>query len=163
MNEFSVALYHKIGLLFGSTEASLHSLAGKRPALLSGDLAEWLGTLAATCERDGLNLSAEAATRIAKEFREGHRDPADLGIKIGEMTKLITAEMDSHLFLWVPPQRSKFYSKRAHDIAGPQWCSRFVSTIPEIEEAAKCYAVGRYTAAAFHLMRATEKGTKALV
>ncbi len=39
---------------------------------------------------------------------------------------------------------------------------RFPSTVSEIEEASKCFALGRYTACVFHLMRALEPGLRAL-
>lgn len=39
---------------------------------------------------------------------------------------------------------------------------RFPSTADDVEEAAKCLAVGRHTAAVFHLMRVVEVGLRAL-
>jgi len=83
-------------------------------------------------------------------------------VRVESLEAAMKAEMECHLFLWVNGQRSDFYSKDAQAILGAQCCQRFPSIQKEIEEAAKCYAVGRYTASAFHLMRSTEAGIKAL-
>jgi hypothetical protein len=70
--------------------------------------------------------------------------------------------MEGQLFLYVPATRSTFFEKDPVEFMGEKCRDRFPSTMPEIDEAMKCFAVGRYTACAFHLMRATEAGTKAL-
>jgi hypothetical protein len=162
MNQFSAAVYHQIGVLLGSTEGALHARANRIPEVSTDKIAVWMDDLSATCATINLAQSARVASRIASEIRAGQREDDELAIKIRELSFLISGEMAAHLFLWVPSHRAGWYEKKAETIAGKLWFTRFKSTIPEIEEASKCYAVGRYTAASFHLMRATEAGTKAL-
>lgn len=70
--------------------------------------------------------------------------------------------MGSHLFMWIPAHRAGWFPKTAEDIVSPIFVKRFSLASNEIEEAAKCYSAGRYTACVFHLSRATEAGIKAV-
>jgi len=47
-------------------------------------------------------------------------------------------------------------------IFGPAVSAALTSTLFDIDEAAKCFAVGRYTACVFHLMRVMELGVQRL-
>jgi hypothetical protein len=120
-----------------------------------------IGHIKEQCEAINLRQSAKCADRILKLLNP-ESGVVEIEGWLSEMSHIIHGEMEDHLFFWVPGHRADFYGKKAHEIAGNQWSSRFTSTIPEIEESAKCYAAGRYTASAFHLMRAAEGGTKAL-
>ena len=109
----------------------------------------------------GCKFSAAAADRLSTQMSEKWTDEV-FKIRTDELYANIMEEVGSHQFFWVPSNRAEWYGKKAEEIAGSLWCPRFPSTCSEIEEASKCYAFGRYTSAAFHLMRAVEPGTKAL-
>ena len=89
------------------------------------------------------------------------RSAQEFKIRIEELQEIITSEMESHLFLWMPPHRGEFYRKTAEDILGQEGVSRFKNVVYEVEEATKAFAFARYTACAFHLNRMTEAGIKA--
>jgi len=112
------------------------------------------------CESIGLIYSRKAAERAVADMKG---NPAEqIKFHLRALAESIKSEMEEHLFLWVPDRRSEWYSKDAESILGQQCCDRFKSIQRDTEEAAKCYAVGRFTASAFHLTRATEAGVKAL-
>jgi hypothetical protein len=125
------------------------------------DLFLLLRQLQGECTKVELRQSHRAIERLITRIKS---EPTLQVIHHGmdDLAHTVFGELEDQLFLWIPNHRSGWYGKKAEDIAGVEWCSRFPSTVPEIEEAAKCYAVGRYTASVFHLMRATESATKAL-
>lgn len=82
--------------------------------------------------------------------------------RVRELRSIISDEMSDHLFLWVPAHRAQYFSRDAETFVGAECCNRFPSVRKEVEEAAKFYATGRYTASAFHMTRATEAGIQAV-
>lgn len=69
-------------------------------------------------------------------------------------------DISSCEFLFIPPGRAPLYSyplERWGEVP-----NRFPSTTADIEQASQCLALGRSTAAVFHLMRVLEKGLHAL-
>ena len=64
--------------------------------------------------------------------------------------------------LFVLDPRMAHYLEQGEDLLGPQISRNFASAVFDLEEAAKCLAVLRPTASAFHSMRALEVAIKAL-
>lgn len=64
-------------------------------------------------------------------------------------------DLASKVFLALPQDKVEWYVQKT-PICSKQLEGAFPSTIPEIEEAAKCFALDRYTASVFHCMRALE-------
>ena len=64
-------------------------------------------------------------------------------------------------FLAVSRERQKYYQP-PEPIFGPDVASKFPSAAFEIDEACKCLALDRSTAAVFHLMRVMEVGIRAM-
>jgi hypothetical protein len=108
----------------------------------------------------GCRLASKAAQRLANDIDTISQ--ADMKARAYELRQVVWDEMEEHLFVWIPAERASFYSKDAEAILGAQCCARFPSIKREVEESGKCYAVGRYTASAFHLTRAAEAGVQAL-
>lgn len=165
MNKFSAEAFFKIGCLLGNTIQALNvpPEVASFPDLTVQALFGWIKTIDSECKKIGLVESSKAAARLCVEFTGMDRPSKDdVRVKIDSLQKLIGSEMESQLFLWVPGYRAEWHSKDAEAILGTECCKRFKSIQIEIEEAAKCYALGRYTASAFHLMRSTEAGVKAL-
>jgi hypothetical protein len=126
-------------------------------------LTSWLQQTSAHCEQIALGEASKFAKRIVRDMSTGDGlSPTELRTKFRDLQELIGSEMDAQTFLWVPPHRAEFYSKDAESIVGRECCSRFPLVQREVEEAVKCYAVGRYTACAFHMSRSTEAGMQGL-
>ena len=67
-------------------------------------------------------------------------------------------ELKSRLFLYVPQIEARFYDVK--QAFGPGVDSKFPNAISDIEESGNCIALGRSTAAVFHLMRVMELGVQ---
>lgn len=113
------------------------------------------------CETIGLRESAKCAHRVLNRIKSD-TSISTIHQALNEIHDLFISELEGHLFLWVPSHRADWYGKKAEDIVGRKCCRRFPSIKREVEEAAKCYALGRYTAAGFHLTRSAEAGVQAL-
>ena len=70
------------------------------------------------------------------------------------MAQTLRDELDTKLFLLVSPGKARFYQDPLHGWAVV--ISQFPSALFDIEEAAKCFALNRYTGAVFHLSRVAE-------
>src|SRR5207245_7948003 len=71
-----------------------------------------------------------------------------------ELSERIRDDLQARLFLWIPPERSRFYSQKK--LFGKLVADKFPQASEDIEEAGKCLALGRGTATVFHLMRVME-------
>lgn len=107
------------------------------------------------CESIGLKLAGRAARDYRAELESGRMTAyGDASEAIGTLDKIIRLQLSENLFMFIPPDRAEFYSK-------PQLFSepvnnRFPGCQYDIEESGNCYAAGRGTACAFHLMRVME-------
>jgi hypothetical protein len=102
----------------------------------------------------GLRLSAVTAEEIKVLLRQ---DPsvAQLESLLSELMRRVHHELEFVLFLVVPADKYDFYQPPA-PLFGQEVWDRFPSAIFDIGEAGKCFALDRYTACVFHLMRALE-------
>lgn len=165
MNQFSAESCTAMGAMLGKLVTALDSTKVPGvflPKLTPDFLLESISAIEVLCEEIGLTQSVKCTTRLVDELGRKGLSNNDLKVKLDGLEKLIISEMEGELFLWVPEHRAEFYSKDAEKIVGAECCKRFGSIQRELVEAVKCYAVGRYTASAFHLMRSTEAGVKAL-
>jgi hypothetical protein len=72
----------------------------------------------------------------------------------------LTAEMSTHLFMRVFPERAAYYEQ--DELFGPTVNANFGSAKRDIKSAGSCYAADRNTACVMHLMRILEVGLNAL-
>jgi len=77
-----------------------------------------------------------------------------------ELNKRIQVELKAHTYFYVSKERSAFYQKPLSGWEATE--ITFPSVRYDIEEAGKCLAFGRTTAAVFHLMRVIGAGVNAL-
>jgi hypothetical protein len=111
------------------------------------------------CESIGLIQSHKAAKRASAEMKGNPAEAIRFHLKA--ITDLIKSEMENELFFRVPSERAEFYSPN-----GPLFGSRVADAFPsasmDIEEAGKCFALGRFTASVLHSMRILETGLVSL-
>jgi len=110
----------------------------------------------------GLSNSAAQAARIVVELMEPENIEAE---EYPEMLQAlldrIVDETQRHQFFMIAPHLASYYAE-APKYFGEEVNTAFPSTQPEIEHAAKCFALGRNTASVFHLMRVMEVGLHTL-
>jgi hypothetical protein len=78
-----------------------------------------------------------------------------------ELQNRIADELDDRLFLRMLSEKAKFYDKPIEQF-GKSIMSIFHSIEFDVEEAGKCFAVGRDTACVFHVMRIMEAGLRVI-
>ena len=79
---------------------------------------------------------------------------------LDEFIGRVIDELQDRLFLSFEPSKAHFYSDAA--LFGNEVENAFPSASPEIIEAGKCFALDRWSATVFHLMRTLEVGIRCL-
>ena len=106
------------------------------------------------CSVDTSDQSPGAKTR-AKEQLPHLRD------LIRGLQERIQDEMAERLFLYVPSNESELYTN-SDSFISVAVSIKWANLTEDISEAAKCFALSRYTASVFHLMRVMEFGVQKL-
>lgn len=164
MNKFSAQGFFRVGGFLSDLFGVLKKL-GEGEVQISTEALQgaqkWINDICTECRKISLRESASACERLIAELDAPHTSVV-FRTKLHCLKGVIDSELNSELFLWVPAQRAEWYGKSVEEIAGTDCMLRFPSVWKETEEASKCFALARYTACAFHLMRSTEAGVKAL-
>ena len=84
---------------------------------------------------------------------------AELEVACADIYERLGDELDGTLFLAVDSRHVQYY--QTFETGWETVFANFPSSIPDIEEASKCFALNRYTACVFHLMRVAEAGLAA--
>lgn len=120
------------------------------------------GVLAGLCTQYGLTSAAAKCERIHKILEE-HQMLATYGQIhhwLGELRERIEDDLKREMFLHLSSAEAKLYESPTLD--WNESISKFPKITGDIEEAAKCLALNRYTGAVYHLQRVMEFGLKAL-
>lgn len=110
------------------------------------------------CQKLGFSVSAslidQCAFRVSKKdiFRLNNRK--DLEEEVKALQRAVHTELRAALFLHVPASSGEYYDDRPQ--FGETTANKFPKAVTDIQESAKCFALGRYTATVFHLMRVME-------
>jgi HEPN domain-containing protein len=93
--------------------------------------------------------------RMNADFKKNTRLEVTVLPSVRELYNRLTDELSHRVFLAVPASSSEIYKQTA-PLFGEDVEAKFPFAAEDISEAGKCMALGRYTAAIFHLMRALE-------
>ncbi len=110
-----------------------------------------LGILGLRFTRDGLSRFAESLDTISRQ---------EAVITVGTVRERFYDELSGIRFLYVEESKLKFYDQQA--AFGDTVAKNFPSADYDVQEAANCFALGRYTACVMHSMRVLEAGLDAL-
>lgn len=132
--------------------------AGGRPLVddqTKSLMAQDIKRAAELCAQLGLEVSARHAQGFVG--RCGEPLTSDFAARdLHTIQMSIIYELQTKLFFHVPSDHAQHYLKPRD-----KWeeiIDRFPDTISDIEEAQRCFALGRYTAAVFHSVQITEVG-----
>ncbi|SRR6266436_613095 len=117
------------------------------------------------CAQMGLGLSLKGIERAAAEISKKDITYIQHGAALAELERRINDELRSIYFFHVPQQNARYYpNSQEYEIPllTPYSKKKFPKSIEDSEEAGKCFALGRYTACVFHLMRVMERGVQRL-
>jgi hypothetical protein len=129
-----------------------------------------LGLIQACCLRLNLAVCGEIAQKFHKAYEKDaptfHRAKDDAHT----LKLVLDAELQSRTFFFVPPERSGYYTDQSLEWLRPGFTGKMkpfqavVAAFPSMEydlqEAGNCFALGRWTASVFHLMRVMEASLK---
>lgn len=126
---------------------------------VAADAVKGLKTVREWCEEAGLDLSALYAEDLIALLTEGKLTWRQFTERIPHLQGRIQDELRLCLLMQVPRRRTEYY--QGLSLFGQAVTDKFPSATLDIEEAGKCYALGRNTGCVFHLMRVMEVGVKA--
>ncbi|HEV7473165.1 MAG TPA: hypothetical protein VGN90_03895 [Pyrinomonadaceae bacterium] len=112
------------------------------------------------CDQVGLQNSVKGVERYLAILKKEDTTYSDLFAGLGEVERRISDELGAIHFLHVPEAKVAFYE--SSQLFGEAVARKFPKAIEDIQESGKCFAVGRYTACVFHLMRVMERGVQRL-
>lgn len=128
-------------------------------ASLRNFLAKAYGHVAEAADIIGAPVTSLAATRAKKRLaRRKEKDVVtygDLKTINAEVTSRFHDELETTKFYCLNKGAEAFYNP-GEPLFGKEADARIPTASNDISEAGKCFAVGRYTASIFHLMRAME-------
>jgi hypothetical protein len=145
-----VAAFNTIGQVSAELRAGRTIPTDESMRRLGADL----GLLHRECEKLGLKFSTAQIRRLINKPLDRPETFAELLQRIDEIVQRIWDELNERTFIQIDQTTAEFYdppiSSEWSEIAERFKCSF------DIEEARKCLALERSTAAVFHLMRITE-------
>lgn len=109
----------------------------------------------------GLELTSDQIIRIKATLVESEVTAEAIRPLITELANRFRDELGHRLCLIIPRDHAKWFGDEQQPF-GPRVAERLPKATIDIEEAAKCLALGRGTACVFHLMRTMEVGLKAI-
>lgn len=171
MKKLNLNAFYSVAINLGKRQAQIeieadqpHAPVGFGSIMRDADLAqaldylrelqECLRTLGATHTRKSVHRLLELLASGDATYRRFINSLADID------TRLKDELPDTHSFV-VEPNRVELYEPR-DPLFGADFETKFPSGIFELDEAAKCFALSRPTAAVFHLMRLMEIGINAV-
>jgi hypothetical protein len=136
------------------------------PMLLEAEhrkvLADSLRKIERSCREIGLKTTALQILSVADRLDNGYwlADSHQISQTLLCLNDAIRAEMSTHLFLRVFPNRAEYFEQE--DLFSAIASAKFPSAKRDIKDAGTCYACDRNTAAVMHLMRVLELGLNTL-
>jgi len=110
-----------------------------------------------TCRLLSLTFTLAELPRLREAIKSA-TSYGDLQTPINIFRLRMHDELKARLFLYVPPIEAGFYGVKQP--FGAEVEAKFTDAISDMEEAGNCIALGRSTAAVFHLMRILERGVQ---
>jgi hypothetical protein len=108
----------------------------------------------------GLDSAPPVIQRILRKLASKNYEIHFAQEDLQDLRGRILDQLDSRYFFFVPLTRLDYYQKP--ELFGSDVVIKFPNAIDDIEEAGKCLALDRGTAAVMHLMRVMECGLKGL-
>jgi hypothetical protein len=128
-----------------------------------------LGSRLSAVERDELRAALAELARVCSEMelkvpaelvKHAENDLPQTARELELLLAGVFGELKLRALLYVPLERAHYYEW--DEIVSDAVKLAFPGPAEELHEAANCHALGRYTAAVFHAMRAAEIGTRKL-
>ena len=109
-----------------------------------------------------LNMSLITAVKIIKYIEQHQRPDTNLANYISELNDRVFDELNTRLVFIISSKEEEFYNPEGtiFGVEVANKLNKLPKWIDDIVEAGNCFAVGRYTACVFHLMRVMESAVQ---
>ena len=157
--------YGHIFYYVSTSLARLHNLPEESlpNAPLSGSSLEGILSILtgihATAAELGLSATSDRVLRLVKKVKKP-LEPYDIKIELRFLSEILEDELKAKVFLCIPEAAIDAFD--SPNLFGEDVLAAFPSAAFDVAEAGSCFACGRYTAAIFHLMCATEHAMRVL-
>ena len=108
----------------------------------------------------GLKQSTKMSNNIYQQLLRKGNGYKDRDHDAYALQRIIEQEMGEIVFGYIPLDKTNYYEQE--QLFGPLVAANFPQAADDIREAGNCFALMRYTACIFHLMRTLEYGLRAL-
>jgi len=168
--EATTGLGHSLSLIRARQFKNVQDAAGRAVAMTPAEHKAFLKTMVDRCrelQRSLDVLGTPITSLAAAEFKDAltGRDPPsfeELENGIRDISTSLRRELKLVTLLTLEP-REQYYFLPREPLFGADYSARFSGGgVFDLDEAAKCLALGRSTAAAFHLLRVIETGIRAM-
>ncbi len=106
------------------------------------------------CEDGELRVSIPLIGRILEQLAEPKPNLTELRQRVHELVLRVQDEANLRLFFQIETDRQRYFTEQ--ELFGSAVAKAFPSAASDIQEAGKCLALERWTAAVFHLSRVAE-------
>jgi hypothetical protein len=159
--EINSAEFVKASMMLAGLHASLYTLRKNNIATTSSsnlDLFDRFGlaTLPEELRTLELPVSSIAAERLAALLKNPLASADEVECRTRDLITRLNDELDARLFLTIPTSVVHYYGLPG-TILGAEIVHKWSSLTKDAAEAGNCFALGRYTACVFHLMRVMER------
>jgi len=142
-----------VATTYDTTDAQITQQDRESFRLVFDNLLAWL-------KSHELEASMDRLKRLWEEYAEDEPSFQSIIAGIGIFNETLEDELRRRIFLYVVPQDENLY--RNPPASFPLAWPNYPSARPDITEACRCFAVGRYTACVFHCMAILQGGLYAL-
>jgi hypothetical protein len=156
MLQFAAGRFVQAIIVLDRYSRALERLQSPVSMRVAGELLRYNEELREQLNKLGLRGAEIAAQRLSKMLElNPEPDAAMLRENMEDVVSQVENELAAVFFLHLSLDERRFYES-AQPLFGVQVTEHFPSATYDIEEAGKCFALNRYTACVFHLMRALE-------
>jgi hypothetical protein len=131
-----------------------------RPAEMKDQDVQLFKSYAETFSELGMTYSKIQANRVAAIMEASATvSQGDISSMCADLASRMEDEISQRHFLSFSDREMTFYEP-SRPLFGEEVDDKLPQAIEDVSEAAKCFALGRYTASVFHLMRVMETGVQ---
>ncbi len=158
-----VSAMHALGQVRGSIRFQTDALSVVHSWAPDAEAKEFVLNQVATLREDAMGLGAKMSVKaidtLVNRINDGSiKTEAEMQSLSAEVENRFVDELELQHVFALNAEEAALYEA---DGFGAEVHAKFPSVIFELDEASKCMAFGRYTAAVFHWMRAVEVGLRA--
>lgn len=122
-------------------------------------ITDWFPEIIQSCKELGLNQSFKYGNKILEALNKGPVPVAEFGVMAGILNERLLDELADIFLLQIDPQKVELWNKQ---FPFGESAQKLAGSAEDIREAAYCFALTRWTACVFHLMRVMEIGVQKL-